>query len=98
MKKISRLIFIVETLASFAVSIQAQTLSTWAPATSYPTSITEQSCAVNSGYIYCVGGYDNNGVDTNALWLLCLYDSVLLSLFERLLGHDHGIRPPELAK
>jgi len=29
----------------------------WTAATSYPTSIALQSCAIYSGYIYCVGGY-----------------------------------------
>jgi YVTN family beta-propeller protein len=31
--------------------------SSWAPTTSYPTSVYGESCAIYSGYIYCVGGW-----------------------------------------
>ena len=32
--------------------------SVWKLTTSYPTTIDQQSCVVNGGYIYCVGGYN----------------------------------------
>ena len=42
-------------------------VGSWISTTSYPTDIGGQSCAVYSGYIYCVGGYTGS-VYTNEVY------------------------------
>lgn len=32
----------------------------WQSTTAYPSAITDESCAISSGYIYCVGGTSNS--------------------------------------
>ncbi|MDV3293484.1 MAG: hypothetical protein LYZ70_04365 [Nitrososphaerales archaeon] len=36
-------------------------IGAWANTTPYPTAIYNQSCTVQSGYVYCVGGFSNSG-------------------------------------
>lgn len=44
--------------AVYATSAYGGSLETWNHTTSYPTAtISDEPCAVSSGYIYCVGGY-----------------------------------------
>jgi hypothetical protein len=38
----------------------AESISPWGSTTNYPVNVEDQSCAVYSGYIYCVGGYIGN--------------------------------------
>ena len=33
-------------------------VGTWSPTTAFPVPVDGQSCAASSGYIYCVGGFD----------------------------------------
>lgn len=49
-------------------------IGAWASTTSYPTAIYNQSCAVQSGYVYCVGGYSSSGF-TNAVYYASLLPS-----------------------
>src|SRR5256712_6475037 len=44
------------TVIPLSPPVSAQPLNSWSSTTSYPTGIASQSCATNSGFIYCVGG------------------------------------------
>ena len=43
--------------AVYFATVSSSGVGAWTNTTSYPTKIEHQSCAINSGYIYCVGGY-----------------------------------------
>lgn len=42
-------------------SLSSSGIGTWAPTTAYPDSVYLPSCYAASGYIYCVGGVNDNG-------------------------------------
>ena len=43
--------------AVYFAPVSSSGVSAWTSTTRYPTTIEEQSCAIYSGYIYCVGGF-----------------------------------------
>jgi N-acetylneuraminic acid mutarotase len=45
------------TSAVYYAPVSNSGVGVWTNTTSYPTNIYDQSCAIYSGYIYCVGGY-----------------------------------------
>jgi hypothetical protein len=47
-------------------------VGTWSPTTPYPIPVDSQSCVTSSGYIYCVGGWDE-AAGTNASRALSNY-------------------------
>src|SRR5487761_1097838 len=52
----------------------AETLGPWTSTTGSPTTISAESCAISSGYIYCVGGALGNG-PTNAVYYAAVSSS-----------------------
>ena len=52
--------------AVYYAPLSSSGVGTWKSTTSYPTTISDQSCVVSGGYIYCVGG--SNGAYTNAVY------------------------------
>ena len=50
------MIAVALTVIPLSPPVSAQPLNSWSSTTSYPTGIANQSCATNSGFIYCVGG------------------------------------------
>ena len=63
---ISCLTVLAFTAVFAAQSANAETLGSWSSTTNYPTTISNQSCAIYSGYIYCVGG--DTGITTSAVY------------------------------
>ena len=43
--------------AVYSAPVSSGGVGTWTSTTVYPTNIAYESCAIDSGYIYCVGGY-----------------------------------------
>src|SRR2546428_689687 len=50
------------TSAVYFASLSSSGVGSWASTTSYPTVIYTQSCALDSGYVYCIGGDNGSGV------------------------------------
>src|SRR5256712_2754248 len=50
------------TSAVYFASLSSSGVGSWASTTSYPTVIYTQSCALDSGYVYCIGGNNGSGV------------------------------------
>jgi hypothetical protein len=44
------------TNAVYFASVSSSGVGTWTSTTAYPITIEQESCAISSGYIYCVGG------------------------------------------
>jgi hypothetical protein len=61
-KRLAVFAFVILLLGVLAFSqrASAESISPWGPTTNYPVNVEDQSCAVYSGYIYCVGGYIGN--------------------------------------
>src|SRR2546429_3742642 len=55
------------TSAVYFASLSSSGLGSWASTTSYPTVIYTQSCALDSGFVYCIGGDNENGVPRGTL-------------------------------
>ncbi|MDA4131592.1 MAG: hypothetical protein OK454_00505, partial [Thaumarchaeota archaeon] len=49
-------------------SVSSSGVGAWATSTHYPTDVTYSSCAISSGYIYCVGGFIDGSTFTNAVY------------------------------
>src|SRR2546429_6393837 len=49
------------TSAVYFASLSSSGLGSWASTTSYPTVIYTQSCALDSGFVYCIGGDKGRG-------------------------------------
>src|SRR2546429_2470525 len=49
------------TSAVYFASLSSSGLGSWASTTSYPTVIYTQSCALDSGFVYCIGGDNRSG-------------------------------------
>ncbi len=64
----------------------AESLGTWTSTTAYPTISQLQSCAVSSGFIYCVAGTTPSGV-TNAVF----YDAISSTLDQNLATIQNSI-------
>jgi len=54
------------TSAVYFAQLSSTGVGAWKKTTKYPTNIEVQSCVVNVGYVYCVGGY--NGAWTSAVY------------------------------
>lgn len=53
----------------YYASLSSSGVGPWTQTTSYPMSLVGQSCVLSSGYIYCVGGQENNqNTYTNAVY------------------------------
>lgn len=52
---------LILTAAVYYASLSSSGVGSWSPTTSYPTPIFGQSCVVNSGFAYCIGGHLQNG-------------------------------------
>lgn len=53
--------------SSYFASLSDGTVGTWSSTSSYPIQVDTQSCVVNSGYVYCVGGdNETDGLNGNA--------------------------------
>src|SRR2546427_283265 len=50
--------------AVYFAPLSSSGVGSWSPTTSYPTGIVFQSCVVNSGFVYCIGGDMANGFGT----------------------------------
>src|SRR5438876_1143061 len=50
------------TSAVYFASLSSSGVGSWASTTSYPTVIYTQSCALDSGFVYCIGGNNGSGV------------------------------------
>ncbi len=58
-----------ETGAVYSAPMSGTTIGPWVQSSdSYPTSIEEESCAIDSGYIYCVGGVASGFTPTNTVY------------------------------
>ena len=62
------MIAVALTVIPLSPPVSAQPLNSWSSTTSYPTSISNQSCVTNSGFIYCVGGFDGSTVVSNVFF------------------------------
>ena len=49
------------TSAVYYASVGSGGVGSWISTTVYPTNISDESCAIYGGYIYCVGGYTGSG-------------------------------------
>ncbi len=58
---------IVGTNVVYSAPLSAGSVGPWSSTTSYPTDISDQSCVVDSGYVYCIAG-DANASETNAVY------------------------------
>jgi len=47
--------------AVYFASVTPSGIGSWSQTTNYPTTIRDQSCVANSGFIYCIGGYGITG-------------------------------------
>jgi hypothetical protein len=59
------------TNAVYYAPLSGSGVGTWSPTTSYPTNVGGQSCIVNSGYIFCIGGdtgSSTGSIITNAVY------------------------------
>ncbi len=54
--------------AVYYASISSSGVGTWSSTTSYPTIILYESCAANSGYIYCVGGSNSTSTAASTVY------------------------------
>ncbi|MBI3859225.1 MAG: hypothetical protein HY296_03150 [Thaumarchaeota archaeon] len=52
---------------SYYGSLSSSGVSSWTTTTSYPSTVSGQSCVISSGYIYCVGGYNGKNY-TNSVY------------------------------
>src|SRR6266581_3641100 len=52
------------TSAVYFAALSSSGVGSWSPSTSYPTGIVFQSCVVDSGFVYCIGGDMANGFGT----------------------------------
>jgi hypothetical protein len=53
----------------YYAALSSSGVGAWTETTAYPLSLDGQSCAISSGYIYCVGGQENNQNSyTNAVY------------------------------
>ena len=59
------MIAVALTVIPLSPPVSAQPLNSWSSTTSYPTGIANQSCVTNSGFIYCVGGFDGSTAVSN---------------------------------
>src|SRR5437016_5610813 len=48
--------------AVYFAPLSSSGVGSWSPTTSYPTVIYTQSCALDSGFVYCIGGNNGSGV------------------------------------
>src|SRR2546429_124249 len=48
--------------AVYFAPLSSSGVGSWSPTTSYPTGIVFQSCALDSGFVYCIGGNNGSGV------------------------------------
>jgi len=65
-------VFVVD--AVYYATVSPSGVGGWTSTTSYPTGVATQSCAIYSGYIYCVGGVVDS-VDTisDSSWTSAVY-------------------------
>src|SRR2546426_3918149 len=56
------------TVIPLSPPVSAQPLNSWSSTTSYPNGISQQSCATNSGFIYCVGGFSSSTGPTSDVY------------------------------
>ena len=56
--------------------VQGEVLGLWTGTTAYPVNVGGQSCVVDSGYIYCVGGDTGNGA-TDAVYSASVSEGVV---------------------
>ena len=61
--------------AVYFSKLSSSGVSSWAQSTTYPAVVSEQSCVVSSGYIYCVGGNIGAGVATSAVYYATISSS-----------------------
>lgn len=52
----------------YYASLSSSGVGTWTQTTNYPASLVGQSCAVSSGYIYCVGGQSGEDSYSSAVY------------------------------
>lgn len=55
-------------LGSLIVSANGEDLGSWTSTTPYPDSITNESCVIYAGYIYCVAGGESGGLPTDGVY------------------------------
>ncbi len=66
----------VATNAVYYATISSSGVGTWISTTNYPANLYAPSCAIYSGYIYCVGGNANSGTqETNAVYFASVSSS-----------------------
>src|SRR5438552_19127901 len=54
------------TSAVYFASLSSSGVGSWASTTSYPTVIYTQSCVLDSGFVYCIGGDNGSGVPSGS--------------------------------
>lgn len=55
------------TSASYFAPLTALNVGKWTRTTDYPFGVFDQSCAVSSNYVYCVGGVTSNSTNVSAV-------------------------------
>ena len=53
---------------TLALPAGAASIGSWTPTSSYPLPVANASCVANSGYAYCIGGYDINFTNYNSAY------------------------------
>src|SRR5438876_4756668 len=64
-----------KTAVYFAQLSPSGGVGSWSASTSYPINISEQSCIVDSGFVYCIGGYNQLTAAKNVVYLAPLSSS-----------------------
>ena len=49
--------------------LSSEGIGTWKATTSYPIQVALPSCVASSGYLYCVGGEQSGGADSNQVYI-----------------------------